>query len=152
MRHCFVLAILVCGCIADVGRTDSTIEGEGEEDGEGEENGGDVDRDECKIEGSEIGREGAVLQLGAKTVTFGSWVQKSDSPGDYVGFSVTVTGGTSVSYVVKAGGERHPSTATTWMHPAGPDGGPDAPGISHVDMCDDSDAGDDDGDGEVVIE
>ena len=55
-------------------------------------------------------------------------------------------GSGTASYVVKSGGELHPGTAATWMHPAGPDGGSDAPGISNVDLCDD-DGGGGDGDG-----
>ncbi len=137
MRHCLILSILLTGCFVELGDSGSTVEGDEAEDGDGA--GGKGDNDECKIEGAQIG-EDVVIQLGSKTVTFGNWVGKSDSPGEYVGFSLTLAGGSSVSYVVKSGGERAPSTALTWMHPAGADGGPDAPGISNVDFCDDPDA------------
>ncbi len=144
MRY-FILAIFLGGCL-ELGDSDAPIKGQG--DGEEEEQGGG-DGDDCKIEGEQIGQEGVVIYLGTKTVTFGNWVGKSGENGEYVGFSLTLSGGSSVSYVVKAGGERHPSTAMSWVHPAGPDGGSNAPGISNVDMCDDpGDDGDGDGDGD----
>ena len=132
MRHYLWLALVFgTGCVG-FGDTAASIEGEDE--------GGDTDtegdRDDCKIEGDAIGQDGATILLAAKTLTFGSWIPKSDSPGEYVGFSVTVSNGSTLDYVVKAGGELHPSTATTWLHPAGPDGGSQAPGISNVDACD----------------
>ena len=139
MRSCLVLAFLLGGCVIGFDDTNSSVEGDGDGDGDGK--GGEIDKDECKIEGSQIGRDGAVIYLGSKTVRFGNWVPKSGSPGEYVGFSLTLSGGSSVSYVVKASGELHPSTATTWIHPAGPNGGSKAPGISNVDFCDDPDAG-----------
>jgi hypothetical protein len=144
MRHCFVFAILLGGCIPGFGDADSTVEGE---EGEEEEDG-DIDRDDCKIEGEKIGQEGVVLALGSRSVTFSGWVGKADSPGEYVGFTISVTNDSAVSYVVKAGGERHPSSATTWLHPAGADGGADAPGISNVDMCDGDGGGGDGGGGD----
>jgi hypothetical protein len=130
MRYLAFVTLLLGGCLG-FGNSDSAVEGQ---DGEG---GGE---EGCKIEGGQIG-EDVVIYLGPKTVTFGDWIGKSGSPGEYVGFSLTLDGGSSVSYVVKAGTERHPSTATAWVHPAGPDGGSNAPGISNVDFCDDPDAG-----------
>jgi hypothetical protein len=135
MRHCLILSILLGGCLVDLGNSGSAVEGD-EADGAG---GGD--NDECKIEGGQIGRDGVAIQLGSKTVTFGNWVGKSGSPGEYVGFSLTLAGGSAVSYVVKSGGERAPSTSLTWVHAAGPGGGSNAPGISNVDFCNDPDAG-----------
>ncbi|MDQ3370806.1 MAG: hypothetical protein M3680_35760 [Myxococcota bacterium] len=92
---------------------------------------GNFDRDECKIEGSEIGREGAKLVLGARTVTFRDWVKKPGSNGEYLGFSVALHGTSSVSYVVKAATKTYASSTKTWLHP----GGNSANAISNVDFC-----------------
>jgi hypothetical protein len=152
MRHLFVFAILLGGCLPGFGNTDSSVEGEeGDGDGDGD---GDIDRDDCKIENDSIGQEDVVLALGSRTVTFSDWVGKADSPGEFVGFTLAVSNDSTVSYVVKAGGEQHTGSATTWLHPAGADGGPNAPGISHIDMCDGNgdggggDGGGDDGGGD----
>ena len=145
MRNCLVLAtFLLGGCIAGFGDSHSSVEGEDEEDTDTDT---DTDRDDCKIEDEQIGQEDVVLALGSRTVTFSDWVGKTGSPGEFVGFSIAVSGGGSISYVVKTGGEKHAGSAATWMHPAGPDGGPNAPGISNVDMCDDDGGGGGDDDG-----
>jgi hypothetical protein len=115
----------------------------GEDDGEhGDDGDGHGDRDDCKIEGEDIGRD-VVVELGSVSVTFGDWVAKEDSPGEYVGFTMAVEGADGIAYRVKAGGEVFDDTALTWIHPAGTSG-PEASGISNVDMCDDED--DDGGD------
>src|SRR5688572_18772664 len=111
-----VLATFLGGCLG-FGNSDSSIkggDGNGGDEGGGGDGDGDGDNDDCKIEGEQIGEGGVLLRIGSKTVTFNNWIGKSDSPGEYVGFSLSLAGGSSVSYVVKAGGERHPSTATTW--------------------------------------
>lgn len=128
------LSLTSFGCV-DLGESSSKV---------GESDDGAFDRDACKIEGSQIGREGATLRLGPKTVTFHDWVRKAGE-NEYVGFSITVTGADSVGYVVKASGELHHSTALTWLHPAGPDGGSKAPGISNVDVCEECEDGSCDG-------
>jgi hypothetical protein len=117
---------------------------------------GDVDSDECKLEGSAIGEQ-SVIDLGSKSVRVHDWVGKTGSAGEYVGFSLTIGGGDAVTYKVKASGEVYPSDALIWIHPNGADGGSKAPGISNIDFCDDCDnpdgcdggggGGDDDGDG-----
>jgi hypothetical protein len=119
-----------------LGGTSSNVEGQGED----EAGDGAFDRDDCKIEGEQIGEEGAILRLGPKTVTFHDWVQKSGE-GEYVGFTISVTGASSVGYVVKTGGDLWPSSATTWLHPAGPEGMNKAPGISNVDVCEECEDG-----------
>ena len=137
---------LLTGC-AMLGEAPSQL---GEEDGAG----GTIDRDACKIEGDDIGTEGTILRLGPKTITFHDWVAKTGEENEYVGFSITIGGASSVGYVVKAGGERHPSNETTWLHPAGPEGMSNAPGISNVDACEEcedgscDDGGGDDGGGD----
>ena len=99
----------------------------------------DAVNDCCKIEGGEIGQEDVLVRLGTRYVLVHSWIPKTDSPGEYVGFSITTSSGTALDYVVKSGGERHPSSAGTWMHPNGPGGGSMSPGISHVDFCESCD-------------
>ena len=107
----------------------------------GGEQAGEFDRDDCKIEGSDIGVEGLVLDLGRISVTFDQWVAKDGEPGEYVGFSISVSGADRVGYVVKASGETYHSEGGTWVHPNGT-GGPDAPGISNVDFCENYDPND----------
>ena len=111
------------------------------------------DRDACKIEGSQIGREGLVLQLDGGSVTFRDWVAKPGSPGEYIGFTLELDGVSSVRYVVKAGTGRFESTTTVWKHE-----GDDCKGISNVDFGDadpgdgggDTPTTDDDGDGPIL--
>ena len=130
--------ILMTACI-DLSGSSSNVEGE-------EEGGGDSggDTDACKIEGSQIGRENLVMRLGAKTVTFKDWVTKPGEPNEYMGFSITLGGASSVGYVVKAGTAKYPSTTMTWSHP----GGLAANAISNVDFCEEcADGSCDGGDG-----
>lgn len=107
----------------------------------GTEQAGEFDRDDCKIEGSDIGVEGLVLSLGRISVTFNDWVSKDGETGEYVGFSITVTGADRVGYVVKASGESYHSEDSTWVHPNGT-GGSNAPAISNVDFCENYDPND----------
>jgi hypothetical protein len=133
-----VLGLLVAftsvGCIDSFGSNSREVEGEEDQED------GDIDRDDCKIEGDAIGQEGVILRLGAKTVTFSDWVAKSDSPGEYIGFSLSLEGADTISYVVKTGGELHPSTSLVWAHPNG-DAGDQTPGISNVDHCEECEDG-----------
>jgi hypothetical protein len=135
------LSLLLPGCILDQDSSQSQSLGDDVED-DGDEGGGD--NDDCKIEDEAIGQDGVELQLGGKTVRFESWVPKADSDGEFVGFTLSLSGGDSVSYVVKASGELYASSDLTWSHPNG-DSGSEAPGISNVDFCDDPDSGDDGG-------
>jgi hypothetical protein len=100
----------------------------------GNSSGSEFDRDNCKIEGSDIGVEGLVVKLGRVSITFDQWVGKNGESGEYVGFSFSVSGADRVGYIVKAGGERYHSEDRTWQHPNG-SGGSDASAISHVDFC-----------------
>lgn len=130
MRTKILIAVsaLVAGCVDATDASEDHLGGPG---GDGDGSG------ECgKIEGNDIGREGAELQLGGSTVTFHDWVGKTGEHGEYVGFSITLDGTTSVTYVVKAGAQDYPDSVTTWMHPAG-ESGPTAMGISNVEVCDD---------------
>jgi hypothetical protein len=115
------------------------------EDAVNGERDGEYDNDDCKIEGSAIGQEGVVIRLGAKTVTVHDWVGKTGEANEYVGFSMSLTGGSTISYVVKASGELYPDTALTWMHPNGNDGS-NTPGVSNVDYCEECEGGGCDGD------
>jgi hypothetical protein len=100
-----------------------------------DDTGGGGDRDDCKLEGDAIGRIGASVDLGGVTVTIDEWFAKDGEPNELIGFRLSTSDGSAVGYVVKAGGERFPSSESLWMHPNGT-GGPDAKGISNVDFCD----------------
>lgn len=134
----FGIALALAGspaCFDQTGSTGRNSTGEG------------MNRDdmgECvKIEGGEIGQPGVQLQVGDIQVTFVSWMQKADSPGEYVGFELATT--SDVVYRVKSGGEVVWDTATVWRN-AGGDSGPEAPGISNVEVCDPDPNPDPDGD------
>jgi hypothetical protein len=90
---------------------------------------------ECKIEGSDIGRVGATVTVHGVTVTFLAWEPKLDSPGEYVGFALSPEGA-DMDYVVKAGTRLYPGSGYEWTNPDG-DSGPNVPGISNIDFCDD---------------
>jgi hypothetical protein len=138
-----LFAVLSVGCVS---MTDSDSESSASENGGGDSGGTSVcsgDRDACKIEGSQIGVEGLELVLDHGTVTFHDWVPKPDSPGEYIGFSLTFEGMSAARYVVKSGTGRYPSTSTTWLHP-----GDDCKGISNVDFGDDDPDGGGDGGGD----
>jgi hypothetical protein len=107
------------------------------------------DRDDCKIEDGDLGRTDLALELGQARVRVSSWEEKADSPGEYVGFALEVEG-EAVTFRVKAGGEVHDGSGTSWSHPNG-NAGSSVPAISHIDLCDNvvpgGGDGDDDGDG-----
>ncbi|HWO26401.1 MAG TPA: hypothetical protein VNO30_47055 [Kofleriaceae bacterium] len=135
MRYFLVLATLLGGCLADTNDTDSSVSG----------NQG-IDQEGCKVEGSQIGQIGLAIDLGSRMLTFSKWIPKSDSPGEYAGFNLTLAGGGEIHYIVKAGGELHPSESLSWVHPSGISGGAKTPGISNIDLCQ-CDNYDDGGDG-----
>jgi hypothetical protein len=123
------VGLLASGCVTMTGSDSSSVDDDGDP---GERASCSGDRDACKIEGSQIGQEGLVLALDSGSVTFHDWVGKPDSPGEYIGFSLTVEGDRAIRYFVKSGTGIYPSTTLTWMHP-----GSDCKGISNVDFPDD---------------
>jgi hypothetical protein len=135
MRPLLCLASLtLTACFANLGGSESNVEGDER-----------FDTDECKIEGEQIGQDGYVMRLGDRRVTFSDWVEKPGEANEYMGFSLTITGASSVGYIVKAGTERYPSSATTWSHPQGLE----ANAISNVDVCEEcTDGSCDDGGGD----
>lgn len=134
LTSCLFALTLVAGC-TDAGTDD--LSQRNDVDGEEEE------ECECKIEGGDIGRVGAAVKPpGHTTIRFASWIEKEDSPGEYVGF--TLWGDhEGATYVVKTGGETYRVSGDgSWMHPNGTSGS-DVPGISNVDFCPDDDGGED---------
>lgn len=87
-----------------------------------------------KIEGNVIGVEGATLQVRTKIVTFHDWVLKAGTADEYHGFSWDQTG--TVDVQVKAGTETFIASGGSWLHPGA---GTNAPAISNVQVCDDTD-------------
>lgn len=87
-----------------------------------------------KIEGSQIGNEGVTLQVGTTLVTIHDWVLKTGETNEYHGFSWDQTG--TVDIYVKAGTETFIASGASWLHPGA---GTNAPAISHVEVCQDSD-------------
>jgi hypothetical protein len=88
---------------------------------------------EClKVESGEM-KVGLTLTLKQTKVKLTSLVQKSDSPGEIVGFTA-VASAKGLSYLIKAGNEVFCGGSSNWQNPNGTSG-PDANGVSHVDFC-----------------
>jgi len=100
--------------------------------------GHDGDGEGCKIEGSQIGKVGLQLEHDGVAVTFTSWQTKPGEPNEFVGFTYTLSGASSVVYTVKAGTQKYIDDATTYVVP-----GTNA--ISNVDFCDCDEGGGDGG-------
>jgi cysteine-rich repeat protein len=143
-----LLALLFGASLFGAAGCASKTTGELSQSGVDNDGDGDIDRDDCKIENEEIGVVGLSLDLGSKTVTFESWLEKEDSPGEFVGFTLSLAGGDTISYRVKSGGEVVAVEGLSFVNPNGTSG-PDASGISNVDFCDEVDEDDgEDGDGD----
>lgn len=106
--------------------------------------GGDKDNavnDGClKIEDEQIGVEGLAVSVDGVTVTFTDWVEKGDSPGEYIGFHYTITGGTFAEFDVKQGQEyvyvTLDGTSGSWQNGDGEAiSGSDIKGTSHIRFC-----------------
>ncbi|MEQ9105738.1 MAG: SdrD B-like domain-containing protein [Rhodothermales bacterium] len=84
---------------------------------------------ECKIEGLDIGKNNVQILVDGEYVTVTSWIFKSGSSTEYVGFTLD-------KYIengkVKAGTTTYTFSGTSWMHPSGTTG----MGISNIDFCD----------------
>ena len=104
--------------------------------------GHDGDGEGCKIEGSQIGKVGVRLEHGGVVVTLTSWTPKAGEPNEFMGFTYTLSGASSVVYTVKAGTQKYISDQTSWSHP-----NPTGNAISNVDFCDCPDGGDGGGGG-----
>lgn len=135
--------VVIAASLVSVGCNDASLLESGARGGNSPADG--LEGTCAKIEGADIGVENLSLAVGGKVVTFHSWVNKAGEAAEFVGFSYAVSGG-AVVYTVKAGGELHPGNGSPWMHPAGVDGGSEAPGVSNVVVCDPDDDGGDDGD------
>lgn len=110
-----------------------------------------------KIEDETLGAEETSLEVGTATLWIDGWVEKDDSPGEWIGFSWTLSGG-PVSIRVKAGTEVYEALledeSGTWIHPEGTEG-PRAKAISDVVVCgpeENSDGDGDDGSDDVILE
>jgi hypothetical protein len=100
----------------------------------GNDNDGEWDRDDCKIEDENLGRTDLTLTLAGVQVTVSNWVEKDDSPGEYIGFTLDGVGD-DFGYTVKAGTDRYDGEGANWDHPNGTTG-PQVHAISHIDFCD----------------
>lgn len=98
--------------------------------------GHDGDGEGCKIEGSQIGKVGLVIEHDGVAVTFTSWQTKAGEPNEFVGFTYTLAGASSVVYTVKAGTKKYIDDATSYVVPG-------TQAISNVDFCDCDDGGGD---------
>lgn len=123
---------IIVGSVASLVLTTGCL-GLSDSQNQSEVGGGTASDDGCKIEGSQIGREGQELHLGSTTVTFHDWIAKPGEPGEYLGFSLTIAGAPYDHFVVKAGTQKFIGDGEGWMHPAGASGNGAA--ISNVDFC-----------------
>lgn len=129
-----VSLLLAAGCAVDT-----------ESDLQLAEHGEDEEECECKIEGSAIGVVGTIVHVGGDIVVFESWTPKADSPGEYVGFTLSANAA-GLDYLVKAGTDVFAASGTSWSHPDGSSGS-EVNAISNVDLCPPDDEGGDDDDG-----
>lgn len=144
MRNSVRSMVVIAASLVSVGCNDGSLLESGARGGDAPADG--MDGTCAKIEGGDIGVENLSLAVGGKVVTFHEWVNKTGEDAEFVGFSFTVSQG-AVVFTVKSGGELHPGNSSPWMHPAGVDGGSEAPGVSNVVVCDpDDDGSGDDGD------
>ncbi len=65
----------------------------------------------CEVAKASLGREDHLVKLGSRVVLLHDWIAKQGSPGEYVGFSVTVSNGASMSYLVKGGTQAYAGNA-----------------------------------------
>ncbi len=148
---CSVLTLGLAGCAADEAIDVDTDDQAGHDGTAVDHGGGDFGTafakparlptvpDGCaKIEGEDIGDVGATLEVGSGynygLVTFTAWTEKTDSPGEFVGFTWTTTGTESHQFTVKAGTSYFDATTSTWLHPNGTSGSA-AKAISNIVFC-----------------
>jgi hypothetical protein len=93
---------------------------------------------ECyKFENGDIGTVNVSATIGGLTVTIRQWKQKIGAPGEYVGFTYTVSGGDvdDVTVSVKSGTDVDEAVGDgSWVNPNGTSG-PNAHGISNITFC-----------------
>lgn len=85
----------------------------------------------CEIDGRSLGREDHLVRLGSRVVLVHDWIKEGD---EYVGFSLTVSEGKPMSYLVKLG------TQTLSGHNASY--ATDGRGIARVNFCGECDSAD----------
>jgi hypothetical protein len=89
----------------------------------------------CEIDRSSLGREDHLVRLGSKVVLVHDWVAKPGAPGEYIGFSMTVSNGAKTSFLVKAETQMYSGANTSWSSPG-------ERAIEGVNMCQDCDSPD----------
>lgn len=99
-----------------------------------------------KIEDESIGADETTVSVGVATLWIDSWVEKEDSPNEWIGFAWTLSDG-PVSIRVKAGPEVFEALledeSGVWIHPEGTSG-PKAKAISNIVFCGLEEHGDED--------
>ncbi len=130
MRNALFLSLFTVGC-SSAPLTESISELE--------QRAGSVN-DCCEIDGSSLGREDHLVRLGSRVVLVHDWVKEGDN---YVGFSLTVSEGKPMSYLVKLGTQTLSGHGGTYAT--------DGRGIARVNFCGECDSPDgceDGGDGD----
>ncbi|MCP4604871.1 MAG: hypothetical protein GY847_30850, partial [Proteobacteria bacterium] len=117
-------------------------------------NNGSIPSSCGKIEGSQIGEVGIVINIGSVKVTIYEWIAKDGGSGEFIGFKYNVEDG-EVFVSVKAGRDSHMEHGDgVWMHPEGTSGHK-AKAISNVVFCscddDDDTNSENDGCGPSII-
>jgi hypothetical protein len=109
MRNALFVMLVAAGCSADA-NTDSVSE---------LEQRADSVNDCCEVATASLGRENHLVRLGSRVVLVHDWIAKPGSPGKYLGFSVTVSNGAPMSYLVKANTQSYSGKTTSWSAPDG---------------------------------
>ena len=85
----------------------------------------------CEIDDGSLGKEDHLVRLGSRVVLLHDWVKKD---GQYVGFSMTVSEGKPMSYLVKLGSQTLSGNSTTYAT--------DGRGVTRVNFCGECDSPD----------
>jgi hypothetical protein len=104
MRNALFLMFFTVGCSSSLTESVSELESRA-----------DSVNDCCEIERSSLGREDHLVRLGSRVVLVHDWVKSSS--GKYVGFSMTVSEGKPMSYLIKVTDGMKSSSSTSWSDP-----------------------------------
>jgi len=115
MKKALFLVLLAAGCSDSVGQSVSDLEQQA-----------DSVNDCCEVAKSSLGKENHLVRLGSRVVLLHDWVK--DDAGKYTGFSMTVSNGDPMSYLVKEGTDSFSGHNSSWTTP-------DARSISKISFC-----------------
>jgi hypothetical protein len=115
MKQALFVVLLAAGCSDSVGQSVSDLEQQA-----------DSVNDCCEVAKSSLGMENHLVRLGSRVVLIHDWVK--NAAGKYTGFSITVSNGEPMSYLVKEGTDSFSGQSGSWSTP-------DDRSISKINFC-----------------